>query len=368
VRGPPLCGGRPPAALGRVRGWETHLPARRLGVVPTRAGRKRLRRVGWEGLRPLGRHTARTSAATRRRWPWTGGADDAVGNTYGEQWGRVGPWWRGQAHRVLSGMAGVLLVVVLGEGQVVVPVDGALRRPHPQGPGGPCRATRHGVQSMRDGRVAACRRRGVERPPPMVGAESWWSDAQRMRHGAALHDGTLRVEGQSPDGVALTDGRPVQGEDWQPPRAWPWRDSPQLPGGRSVRRRATRPTSGTGTVSMVEEPGKEHCDVMCLDTALRGPRLIRAWTRRRWMADGVRTLKHVWATGACQVHSEAAYYGHLGLRLMGCFVLFYPSRVICKGRMTMEEILCSLKHYWRFVDSEALERKALSQGVGEKAA
>jgi hypothetical protein len=56
------------------------------------------------------------------------------------------------------------------------------------------------------------------------------------------------------------------------------------------------------------------------------------------------------------------------LRLMGCFVLFYTSRVICKGRMTMEEIIFSLKHYWRFVDSEALELKALSQGVGEKAA
>ena len=34
----------------------------------------------------------------------------------------------------------------------------------------------------------------------------------------------------------------------------------------------------------------------------------------------------------------------------------------------IEEIIFSLKHYWRFVDSEALELKALSQGVGEKAA
>ncbi len=50
------------------------------------------------------------------------------------------------------------------------------------------------------------------------------------------------------------------------------------------------------------------------------------------------------------------------LRLMGCLVLFYTSRVICKGRMTMEEIIFSLKHYWRFVDSEALELKALSWG------
>jgi hypothetical protein len=56
------------------------------------------------------------------------------------------------------------------------------------------------------------------------------------------------------------------------------------------------------------------------------------------------------------------------LRLMGSFVLFYTSRMVCKGRRTMAEIIFSLKHYWRFVDSEALELKALSQGVAEKAA
>jgi len=49
-------------------------------------------------------------------------------------------------------------------------------------------------------------------------------------------------------------------------------------------------------------------------------------------------------------------------------VLFYTSRVVCKGSLTMEEMIFSLKHYWRFVDCEALELKALSQGVGEKAA
>jgi hypothetical protein len=52
------------------------------------------------------------------------------------------------------------------------------------------------------------------------------------------------------------------------------------------------------------------------------------------------------------------------LRLMGCLVLFYASRVICKGRMTMEELIFSLKHYWRFVDSEAFELTALSCGIG----
>jgi hypothetical protein len=33
----------------------------------------------------------------------------------------------------------------------------------------------------------------------------------------------------------------------------------------------------------------------------------------------------------------------------------------------MEEIIFSLKHYWRVVGSETLELKALSQGVDEKA-
>jgi hypothetical protein len=56
------------------------------------------------------------------------------------------------------------------------------------------------------------------------------------------------------------------------------------------------------------------------------------------------------------------------LRLMGCFVLMYTSRVVCQGQLTMEEIIFSLKHYWRFVDSEPLELKALSQGMDEKAA
>ena len=45
---------------------------------------------------------------------------------------------------------------------------------------------------------------------------------------------------------------------------------------------------------------------------------------------------------------------------MGSFILFYTACVICKGHLTMEEILLSLKHYWRFVDLEALGLQALS--------
>jgi hypothetical protein len=60
------------------------------------------------------------------------------------------------------------------------------------------------------------------------------------------------------------------------------------------------------------------------------------------------------ATEACQVQGEDAYYGHLGLRLLGGFVLLYTARILYTGRVTMEAIGFSLKHYWRVLDSERL--------------
>jgi hypothetical protein len=365
---PPLFGCRTNSELCRVRGWDKNLPSRVLGALPKRSWIKRLRRLGLEVLLPLWRHAASASEATRSRWQWTWVGDDSVFKKYGKQLGLVGTWWSGQEHRVLSGIDGMLLVVVVGDGKLVVPVDFAIRRPDPPGPGAPCRDKLHWLQVMLDGRVAAFRRRGVVLPPPMVVADSWFSDSKLMRHVATTHQGTFLVEGKSTYVFALPDGRQVTGNDLQHQRDWPWRDSPQVPGVRYVRLRATSPTYGAVTLIVVEKPGEDQFYLMCLETGISAPRLLRAWKRRSWIEYCFRTLKHLLATGACQVHSEEAYYGHLVIRLMGCLVLFYTSRVICKGRLTMEEIIFSLKHYWRFVDSEALELKALSQGLGEKAA
>jgi hypothetical protein len=365
---PPLFGCRTNSELCRVRGWNKNLPSRVLGALPKRSWLKRLRRLGVDVLVPLWHATASKSAATRSRWQWTWVGDDSVFKKYGEQLGLVGTWWSGQEHRVLSGIDGVLLVVVIGDGKLVVPVDFAIRQPHPTGSGGPCRDKLSWVRVMLDGRVAAFRRRGVTLPSPVVVADSWFSDSKLMRHVATTHQGTLLVEGKSTYVFELPDGRQVKGHDLQQHRDWPWRYSEQVPGVRYARLRATSPTYGAVTVIVVSEPREEQFYVMCLDTAISGPRLIRAWKRRSWIEHCFRTLKHLLATGACQVQSEDAYDGHLVLRLMGCFVLLYTSRVVCKGRLTMEEILFSLKHYWRFVDSEPLELKALSQGVDEKTA
>ena len=110
---------------------------------------------------------------------------------YGQQLGVVGLGWRGQEKRVRPGSDGVLLVVVIGDGTLVVPVDLAIRRPDPPGAGGPCRENLTWVQVMLDACLGALRRRGLTLPPPVVGAESWLSDAQLMCHGRRQHQGTL---------------------------------------------------------------------------------------------------------------------------------------------------------------------------------
>jgi hypothetical protein len=62
------------------------------------------------------------------------------------------------------------------------------------------------------------------------------------------------------------------------------------------------------------------------------------------MAHHCRRLTHLLATEACQVHGEDAYDGHLVLRPLAGMALLYTARMLLKGRVTMEEIVFSLKH------------------------
>jgi hypothetical protein len=90
-------------------------------------------------------------------------------------------------------------------------------------------------------------------------------------------------------------------------------------------------------------------------TPIPATRLLRVWVRRHLIEQVFRTLKHLLATDACQVHSEDAYYGHLGLRLIASFVLYYTSRVIFKGRVTMDEMIFNVKHHWSSIYFQELD-------------
>jgi hypothetical protein len=347
--------------LTRTRGWDKNLPSRILGALPKRSWLKRLRKLGQDVLGSLWRHIETMSDATRSRWQWTWVLDDSVFRKYSSKLELVGTWWSGQHKRVVDGIDGVLLLVVIGDGKLVVPVDFAVRRPNPKGPGRRCRTKLGWAQVMLDQSLAALRRRGLNLPAPLVVADSWFSDSKLMTHVTNTHRGTLLVQGKATYTFYLEDGRKVKGADLvHQDNAWPFRQSLNAPDCRYARLWAKSPTYGAVTVLIVDKPGEDRFYLFCFATPLQATRLLRLWARRHWIEQVFRTLKHLLATDACQVHSEDAYYGHLVLRLMACFVLYYTTRVIFKGQVTMDEIVFNLKHHWSSVDCQALELYGLS--------
>ena len=255
----------------------------------------------------------------------------------------------------MPGIDGVLLLVVIGDGKLIIPVDFAIRRPNPKGPGRRCQDKLSLTHSMLDERLAAFAKRGLHLPTPMVVADSWFSDSKLMRHIANAHQGTLLVQGKRSSTFTLADGRKVKGSDLIKPDDWPWQQSLHAPGCRYVRLRAWSPTYGQVLLVVVDKPGEKPFYLISMSLTIQVTRLIQAWNQRHWIEQMFRLLKHLLAAEACQARTEDAYYGHLVLRLMAGFVLFYTSRVIFKGHVTIEEIVFTLKHYWMTVDYEPFE-------------
>jgi len=300
------------------------------------------------------------SHSTRSRWQWTWVVDDSVFRKYGQDLELVGKWYSGQHKRVVSGIDGVLVLVVVGDGKLVVPVDFAVRRPDPQGPGARCRTKLAWVQVMLDQSLAALARRGLHLPAPMAVADSWFSDSKLMGHVSDVLQGTLLVQGKSTYVFRLADGRKVHGSDLIHGDAWPWRQSLDAPGCRYARLHASSATYGQVTLLLVDKPGEDRFYLFCLATEIRATRLLRVWSRRHLIEQVFRTLKHLLATDACQIHSEDAYYGHLVLRLIASFVLYYTSRVLFKGHVTMDEMIFNVQHHWSSVDCQELELYGLA--------
>lgn len=229
---PTLFGCRSAHELTRVRGWDKNWPARMLGALPKRSWLKRLRKLGHDIVTAIERRVQSMSPATRSRWHFTPVIDDSVFRKYGGPLEWVGRWWSGQHKRVVNGIDGVLLLIVIGDGHLVVPVDCAVRRPNPKGPGARCRDKRSWSTVMLDETLGALARRGLELPPPIVVADSWLSDSKLMRHVSDVHQGTLLVQGKATYTFYLEDGRKVHGRDFLQDDDWPWRRSLHAPGCR----------------------------------------------------------------------------------------------------------------------------------------
>lgn len=357
---PTLFGCQNSHELTRVRGWNKNIPSQLLGALPKRSWLKRLRRLGLEILVSIWHHTQDKSASTQSRWQWRWMVDDSVFRKYGRQFGLVGRWWSGQFKHPVYGIDGVLLLVVIGDGKLIIPVDFAIRRPNPKGPGRKCQDKLNLTQKMLDERLAALANRGLKLPPPLVGADSWFSDSKLMRHVTDVHQGTLVVQGKRSYTFTLEDGRKVKGSDLIKVDNWAWKRSLHAPGCRYVRLRAHSRTYGHVLLIVVDKPGEKPFYLISMSLTIPVTRLIRAWTQRHWIEQMFRLLKHLLATEACQARSEDAYYGHFVLRLIAGLALFYTSRFIFKGHVTMEEIVFTLKHYWTTVDYEPFDLYAIA--------
>ena len=352
---PTVFGCRTLYELTQVRVWDKNVPGRLLGALPKQQWIRPLQRRGQALLIRLWRQVADKSPATQSRWQWTWAADDRVFKKAGQQLGLVGTWYSGQEHRVRLGIDGLLLVVVIGDGKLVVPVDFVIRRPDPVGPGRPGRDKLTWLQVMLDRTWAVLQRQCRGLPAPLVVADSWFGDSALLGHVHTHQQGTLVVEGKRRSVFSLPEARRVTGEDLRTRLDWPWRDSPQARGLRYARLTATSATYGRVTLVLVDKPGEARFYLRCKETSISAPRLIRAWGRRSWIEQTFRTLKHLLAAEACQVQTEDAYYGPLVLRLLAGLVWLYTARFCLQGRVTMEEIVFSLKHHWRFLNSEPLE-------------
>jgi len=213
---------------------------------------------------------------------------------------------------------------------------------------------------MLDERLAAFANRGVTLSPPMVVADSWFSDSKLMRHVAKAHQGTLLVQGKRAYSFTLEAGRKVKGSDLVKVDNWVWKHSLHTPGCRYVRLRARSRTYGEVVLVVVDKPGDKPFYLISMSLTMPVTRLIQAWNQRYWIEYMFRIMKHLLAAEACQARSEDAYYGHFVLRLMAGLTLFYTSRFIFKGQVTMEEIVFTVKHYWMTVNYEPFELYAIA--------
>ena len=194
----------------------------------------------------------------RSRWQWTWVWDDSVFQKYGAQLPLVGRWWSGQHKRVLSGIDGLLLLVVVGDGRLVVPVDFAIRRPDSGGPGALCRDKLTWARVMLAERLAAFGRRGMALPAPLGVADSWFGNSKLMQHVRDAHRVPSVSRGESV--LLLYLGRWAPAQRPQPARGpGVALASASVGGGCALRAAAGHEShlwSGRGAVVVVDEPGE----------------------------------------------------------------------------------------------------------------
>src|SRR5262249_62426371 len=112
--------------------------------------------------------------------------------------------------------------------------------------------------------------------------------------------------------VADEHRRKVKGADLvDADQHWPFRQSLHARDCRYARLQAQSPTYGAVTVLIVAKPREKRFYLLCFATPLQATRLLRLWSRRHWIEQVFRTLKHLLAPQPFQLPTDNPHYGHL---------------------------------------------------------
>jgi hypothetical protein len=362
---PTAFGARSCHQLGRVVGFGKNRPGQLLRALPAPSWMRKFRRIGHQIARKTLEQIRDMSPATRSRWKPQLVVDSSVFRKYSDELlGLAGHAYSGQVGAIVLGIDLVLLLLVFGDGKLVVPLDFAIHRPKKAGPGRPGHSKLEWLEAMLERSATSL---PFYEPPPLV-ADSWFGSSELMSYFSDFHEGLMLWQGKDSWVFYLHDGPKLKGKQLFEAPHLQWRFHPSLPGLLYARLRARSPSFGEVLLTLVKPPHDKPYYLICPPTRLPSTTLVELNRRRHWVEWCFRTLKHLLGTELCQVRTESAYYGHLVLRLIGLTILMLArQRRIAQGATAEEMLYCIRKHY-HSLDSKILKFTQLSPSLSRKSA
>jgi hypothetical protein len=355
-------GGGSYGRLSSRLGINKNLPGGILTALGKKSWLDKFRQMGRSILAEVLDGVPEKSSSTKSRYQVTLDIDSTVFRKFSEQMRLVGRAYSGQTDSVVLGVDVLLLVAVVGEGKLIVPMDFAIRRPDPDGPGRPCHDKMRWTEILVQSNVEWLLEHQLIEKPPLVAADSWFGSSHLAGALEELCGAALLVHGKAEWVFYLDDGRRLKGKELLTEPSFKRKLSPQVPKLPYQRLLATSPSFGRVVLTVVwpEDRKEPAFYLLCRDWMAKSTCLLRAWQRRSWIEWCFRVLKHLLEAGKSGVHTEEAFYGHLALRLMALTLLSYTARRRIRGEVTIEQLLWSIEEHWQCLRPKTLNLEILS--------
>lgn len=352
--------------FARRAGWGKNKPYRILGSASKGCWVRMLRRRGFELFLRIVREYHTKSAATKSRYKITFVCDDTTLLKFAKRLGLVGIWWSGNIKDVVLGVSVVVLYAVVGDGKLWIPLDFRIRRPDPEKAGRKCLTKPDLVEEMVEEFKDKCKKRRIDTDGWFTVLDAWYGSKDLLDTVTSGLRFTMVVEGKA-NYVFYVDDQRVHGKDLFELKGVRWHNSTQMPLLRYARVRARSPSFGP-LLLLLWEKGEERRYLMMRDNFFSSVRIIVAFKLRWWVEDFFRTLKSHLKIESFQFTKEDEVYAHIVLRVLCFLVVGYVLKVVARGKVTIGELVFTLRRYWFKWMPKVLDLQAFSEGTFQEAA